>query len=77
MSARDPLDVRADVVAAHAAGVDIDDLCAIYRLDRKTVEEMLEQADAPAQPRRSRWLAVVSGRRRRRPKPDTPHTAAS
>jgi hypothetical protein len=77
MSSREPIDVEADVIAAHAAGLDIEEICGIYRLERTAVEEILAGASPDAaRPRRSRWLFVVPGRRRRRGT-DTPRSAAS
>jgi hypothetical protein len=77
MAHREAINVRADVVAGHAAGLSVDELCGIYGLDRRAVDEILaDAADDEAPTRKSRWLSVVTGRRRRRASGDVPHSAA-
>lgn len=77
LAGRETLDVRADVIAGRAAGLSVEELTGIYGLDRAAVNQILGEA-APAEPaRRSRWLSVVTGRRRRRlASGDAPHSAA-
>ena len=64
MASRELIDVHADVVAAYAAGLDIDELAGIYGLERAVVERIVGSVGEEAETkRRSRWLAAVTRRR--------------
>ena len=77
MANREVIDVHADVIAGRAAGLSVEELSGIYGLDRAAVDEILGDAAQPEEPaRKSRWLSVVTGRRRRRMSGDAPHSAA-